>query len=157
MSKLIKHSIRELRFVGGRFDRNKGWLDFDTLSELQSYKRILIETAKEEWKRENPGRERLPRGFEESVHLGFNEIREGSCAIPVERIIEVEDGSMEIYIEDEVDKAARIIDDTLIAARDDKPFPEKLHSRIIPLFEEWGKTLAPDEGIVLNGGSESCP
>ena len=67
MAKAIRHPLKELRFTGGRFERNKGWLDFDVLSELQVYRKILIETAKEEWKRRNPGRERLPRGFEENI------------------------------------------------------------------------------------------
>jgi hypothetical protein len=151
MSKQIRHPLKELRLTGGRFEQNKGWLDFDVLSELQTYKKILIETAKEEWRRLNPGRERLPRGFEENIHLGFHELHDGSCAVPVERIIEVEDGAIELYVPDEVDEAARIIDATLIAARDDAPFPDRLPARIIPMFEEWGRTLAPDEGIVLDG------
>jgi len=157
MAKEIKHPLKELRFTGGRFEQNKGWLDFDVLSELQVYRKLLVETAKEEWKRRNPGRERLPKGFEENVRLGFHEIREGSCAVPVERIVEVEDEAMDMYVPDEFDEAAQIIDETLIAARDDAPFPDRLPARIIPLFEEWGKTLAPNEGIVLDGQNGNGP
>src|SRR5205807_9812193 len=104
MGQIIRHPLKELRFVGGRFEENKGWLDFDVLPELQAYKRLIIETAKEEWRRRNPGRERLPKGFEESIRLGFHEVREGSCAVPVERVVEVEDGMLpELdYVEDEV-------------------------------------------------------
>jgi hypothetical protein len=159
MSRLIRHPIKELRFVGGRFEQNKGWLDFDVLPELQAYQRILIETAKEEWKRRNPGFERLRRGFEKNIRLGFHEVREGSCAVPVERVIELEDDTLfePEYIEDEVDEAARIIDATLIAVREDAPFPDRLPARVIPMFEEWGKTLAPNEGIVLDGQNGNGP
>lgn len=155
MGKLIRRTLKELRFVGGRFELNKGWLDFDALPELLTYKRLLIETAKEEWRRRNPDRERLPGGFEERIHLGFHEVREGSCAVPVERVVELEDDALAgMYVEDEVDEAARIIDATIQAARRDEPFPERLPTGVIPLFSDWGKTLGPDEGIELGAESE---
>lgn len=157
MAKMIRHLLKELKFTGGRFEQNKGWLDFDVLPELQVYRKLLIETAKEEWKRLNPGRERLPKGFEENIRLGFNEIREGSCTVPVERIVEVKDDDLELYVRDEVDEAARIIDATLMAVCKDTPFPERLPARVIPLFEDWGKTLASDEGIVLDGYNGDSP
>ncbi len=157
MSNLIKRSIKELRFVGGRFEQSKGWLDFDILPELQVYKRILVETAKEEWKRRNPERGRLPKGFEENIRLGFHEIRDGSCTVPVERLIGVDDGALFEYIPDEIDEAARIIDETLIAVRDDTTLPEHLPTRVLQIFEEWGKTLAADEGIVLGNRNGDSP
>lgn len=157
MARQIRHPLKELRFTGGRFEENQGWLDFDVLPELLAYKNMLVETAKEEWKRCNPDRERLPKGFAENIRLGFNEIREGSCAVPVERITIVDDDDLLGYVEDEVDEAARIIDATLIAVRDDTPFPERFPARVIPMFDDWGKTLGPDEGIVLDGQNGVSP
>jgi hypothetical protein len=88
MNKIVTHKLTELRLVGGRFEQNTGWLDFDVLPELLIYKRILTETAKEEWRRRNPDRKNLPVGFEDKIRLAFHEIRDGSCTIPVERINE---------------------------------------------------------------------
>ena len=157
MAKQIRHPLKELRLTGGRFEQSKGWLDFDVLPELQGYKRLLVETAKEEWKRRHPDRRNLPRGFEDDIRLGFHEIRDGSCAVPVERIVEIEDDAMDMYVEDDVDEAARIIDATLLAIRDDAPFPDHLPANVIPMFQEWGKTLAPNEGIVLDGQNGNGP
>lgn len=157
MANKIKHLLKTLTFAGGRFEQNKGWLDFGVLSELQVYRKLLVETAKEEWKRRNPGRERLPKGFEENIRLGFHEIREGSCAVPVERIVEVEDDAMDMYVPDEFDEAVQIIDLTLTAARDDVPFPDRLPARIIPIFGEWGETLAPNEWILMDGQNGNGP
>ena len=156
MTKSIKR-LKELHFTGGRFDDNKGWLDFDVLPELQNYKKLLIETAKDEWRRQYPTRERLPKGFDEHIHLGFREIRNGSCTIPIERIVDVDDGEMDLNIPDILDDAAQIIDETLIAIRDNSPFPDKLSKRIIPMFDDWGKTLKDNESIILIGQSGDGP
>ena len=155
MSKIIKHILKELCFTGGpvRIKTRVGLISMFFLN-CRLIKKILVETAKEEWKRRNPGRERLPKGFEENIHLGIRDIHEGSCIVPVERFVELKDEDTLFkleYVQDEVDEAARIIDATLIAARDDSPFPDCLPARVIPMFEEWGRTLAPDEGIILNG------
>jgi len=157
MARRIQHPLRELRFTGGRFEENTGWLDLDILPELLMYQKILLETAKEEWRRRNPDRERLPPGFEKSIVLGIHHIKAGSLVVPIERIIEVDDDAMPLYVEDEVDEAARLIDETLLAIDEDVLLPQRLPSRILPLFEDWGKTLAPDEGIVLNGQAGRTP
>lgn len=152
MSRQIKKVIKRLHFTGGRFEKNKKWLSLDILPELTAYKTLLIETAKKEWRRNNPKRERLQKGFEENISLGFSEILEGSSTVPIERIEEVEDDVLEdLYVEDEVDEAVEIIDSTLEAAKEDRPFPEHLPADVIPLFEEWGRTLAHDEAIELGG------
>ena len=153
MSKIIRHKLQDLRFVGGRFENNSGWLDFDILPELLVYKKLVVETAKRTWRRKNPGRERLPGGFEENIHLAFHEVLEGSSIVPVERVIEVEDDMLEMYQPDEVDEAAQIINATICAAERDEPFPETLPAGVIGMFEEWGKTLEPGESIELNAGA----
>jgi len=151
MSKQIRHPLKELRFTGGRFEQNKGWLDFDVLPELQAYRRLLVETAKEEWKRRNPDRKNLPPGFEDNIRLGFHEILDGSCAVPVERVVEMEDDTLLGYVEDDVDAAARIIDATLMSVRNEAPFPDRLPAKVIPMFGDWGKNLMAGEGIELDG------
>lgn len=150
MSRLITRPLKELTFVGGRFELAKGWLDFDVLPELQAYRQLLVETAKEEWRRRHPDRRNLPPKFSESIRLGFREVREGSCSVPIERAEEAEDDVLFEHVDDEIDSAVRIVDMTLIAARHNDPLPESLPTCVIPMFDEWGKTLASDEGIELD-------
>ena len=149
MSRLIRHKLQDLSFVGGRFDKNKGWLEFEMLQELLTYKKLIVETAKETWRRKHPGRDRLPRGFEENIRLAFHEIREGSSVVPVERVFEVEEDMLGVYQPDEVDEAAGIINSTILSAEKDEPFPDTLPASIIPIFGEWGTALLPDETIEL--------
>ncbi|MEW6237029.1 MAG: hypothetical protein AB1656_16720 [Candidatus Omnitrophota bacterium] len=119
-----------------------------------------METAKELWRRNNLDREHLPKGFEENIRLALREVREGSCIIPVERIIEIDEESLfgEEYVRDEVDAASEILTDTLIAVEADEPFPEPLPKKIIPLFRDWGKTLQQNESIeIRTNGKGSAP
>ena len=82
--------LTTLRFDGPRFEDHS--LEIDVLPELIAYKKLLIETAKELWRKKNPGRERLPRGFEDSIAIKFFQLGDGSTAIPLKREYEIPDG-----------------------------------------------------------------
>lgn len=84
----VKKQLVVHTFKGGRFDDHG--VDLDVLPDLLAYKTLLVETAKELWRRKNPERERLPKNFEDSLSLKFYEVRAGSAAIPLIREIETE-------------------------------------------------------------------
>jgi len=152
MSRIIHRTLAELRFVGGRFEKLSGFLEFDVLNELIAYKSLLVEIAKQVWRRHKPDRERLRQGFEKEIRLAFRKVDPGSCVVPIERVFELKDGELPLERpSDEVDEAAAIIDGTLRAAERDLRFPDGLSKRVVPLFREWGKTLQDDEAIELDG------
>lgn len=113
------------------------------LPELVAYKHIVVETAKELWRRRNPDRERLPKGFEESVAIKFFRLEKGSTMVPLMR--EISEGQLPNLIDDELDQAAEIIEATIEAAGEGRILPENLPKPVIPLFEELGKTLGEGE------------
>lgn len=59
-------------------------LRISDLHELRTYQAVITETAKQLWRRQNPDRERAPRGFDESTILRFTHLREGSAVVPLE-------------------------------------------------------------------------
>ena len=133
-------------FKGGRFDDHG--VDLDVLPDLLAYKGLLIETAKELWRRKNPDRQRLPRNFEDSLSIKFYEVRKGSAGIPLVREVETEDQISFLDSQrDELDEAVDLIADTVEAAAQDKTLPPSLPSNVVPLFEDYGKTLRDDEWI----------
>ena len=145
--------FKEIRFTGGRFDTATGLLDVDVVGELQYYRKLVVTIAAEQWRVKNPERERLPRGFSEDFRLGFGEIGQGSCVIPLERV------SQESLIDadDNFDQAAITIDETLIAIVDNKPFPDGLTISALPMFRGWCRTLRPEESLVLGRAHEQSP
>jgi hypothetical protein len=136
-----------LRFEGERFENHT--LDVDTTLELIAYKKLVLECAKELWRRRNPGRFRLPRGFEEGFALAFSEIRQGSAGVPLKRRIERRSDELELPSEDEFIHAARLLDEAIEAAGSGQALPSDLPRNVIPLFREFGRTLLPDESVFI--------
>lgn len=136
-----------LRFQGERFENHT--LDVDSTQELIAYKKLILECAKELWRRRNPGRIQLPRGFEKGFGIVFSEIREGSAGVPLKRRIEREDDDLGLPIEDEFVQAARLIDQAIEAAGAEATLPPEFPRNVVPLFREFGKTLTSEESLFI--------
>ena len=143
---LAKYELVVHKFAGGRFDDHG--VDVDVLPDLVAYKNILIETAKELWRSKHPERQRLPKNFEDSLSLKFYTIQPGSAAIPLFREVEAPE-SLFPREPDELDEAVEVVTDTIEAVGEDRALPDALPKNVIPLFENYGKTLRPDERIEL--------
>jgi hypothetical protein len=149
---LTKYELVVHKFAGGRFDDHG--VDVDVLPDLVAYKNILIETAKELWRSKHPERQRLPKNFEDSLSLKFYAIQPGSAAIPLFREVEAPE-SFFPREPDELDAAVEVVTDTIEAVGEDRSLPDALPKNVIPLFENYGKTLRPDERIELKPATRS--
>jgi len=138
---LVSHTFR-----GGRFDDH--CLDVDVLPELVAYKTILVETAKELWRGNNPGRQRLPRNFEESLRLKFREVRDNCATVPLMREIEVEDqGALFDPDPDELDQAVDLVAKVVDAVEHDTLIPPEFPKGLLSRFNDYGKTLEDGESF----------
>ncbi|PKN04421.1 MAG: hypothetical protein CVU74_06970 [Deltaproteobacteria bacterium HGW-Deltaproteobacteria-9] len=153
----MKHQkdLTTLTFTGPRFEDHG--LELGDLAELLAYKKILMETARELWRRDHPDRKYLPRGWEESVAIKFYAINEGSAGIVLKREIELPNGDLPLESEDEVDKAAKILEASMELAGLQQPPPEALPKNVIPLFEEFGKTLDEKNYLTLQAKGRATP
>ena len=148
--------LASLRFDGARFDNHS--LDVDCVGELVAYKRLVMECAKELWRRANPGYERLPKGFEERLTLQFAEITPGSAVVPLRRIVVQQQSSLDLaddFADDEFDQAAALIDDAIAAADSDDLLPAAFPRNVIPLFREFGRSLRDSETLYLQSRHRS--
>jgi hypothetical protein len=141
-----RKKVAVLRFEGQRFGDHG--LDVDVLPEVITYKRILQETAKEIWRRRNPGRQRLPKNFDAQTSLKFFEVQPGSAAVPLYR--EMAPAQLSL-LEHEIDEAACVLEDAIACAHAaSKIAPDNLPRSVIPLFDQFGQMLMPDESIVIS-------
>jgi len=141
-----RHELVTHFFKGGRFADHG--VDVDVLPDLIAYKRILVETAKDIWRRKNPSRRRLPKNFDETLSLKFYEIRAGSAGVPLMREVQSEQTKL-AFDRDELDEAVEMLDDAIEAIAGDRPLPEALPRNVIELFGDYGKTLRNDERFEL--------
>lgn len=137
--------LASLRFDGERFTDHS--LDVDCVGELTSYKRLVLECAKELWRRAHPDYERLPKGFEERLVLRFSEVTEGSAVVPLRRVVAQEQPPLDF--DDEFDHAAALIDEAITAADGDDLLPAELPRNVIPLFKDFGRTLRETETLFV--------
>ena len=143
MTIAISTDLASLRFDGKRFEGHA--LDVECTQELIAYRNLIVECAKELWRRKNPDRFRLPRGFEEDFRLQFNRLEDGSALVPLQRVRVDDQSELDWGNLDEFDEAADLIDATIAAANDDQLLPDALPSNVIPLFRDFGKSLLADE------------
>ena len=135
--------LASLRFDGERFAQHA--LDVDCVQELIAYRNIILECAKELWRRNHPGRVRLPKGFEDGFRLQFDRIDPGSAIVPLCRVVPTDQAELDWGNLNEFDEAAELVDAAISAANDDKLLPEALPASVVLLFKEFGKTLRDDE------------
>lgn len=140
-----RRELAVLKFEGPRFEDHG--LDISVLPEIIAYRELVIETAKELWRSKNPGRTRLPGGFDKELVLKFFEIREGSTVIPLEREI-----LSELYpdhLPDLFDDAADVLDDAVCAASRDSVPPSSLPVSIVRQLAQFGSSLSEDEAVAI--------
>lgn len=136
---LVNHS-----FHGRRFD--DGGVDLDVTPDLLRFKTLLVEVAKELWRRNNPDRKNLPKNFEDSLSMKFYEVRDNCATIPLERVLTADDCE-QLWDDDELDDAVNLVAETIEAAGNDLPLPEQFPKHLLVLFQEYGKTLRDEEWI----------
>lgn len=143
MSNEATTELAALRFDGKRFEGHA--LDVECTQELIAYRSLILECAKELWRCKNPGRARLPRGFEDGFRVQFDRIVAGSAVVPLRRVREA--AQAEFDLGDEFDEAAALVDAAIASADRDDLLPDQLPSNVIPLFSTFGRTLRDDETL----------
>lgn len=144
--------LATLRFDGKRFEGHA--LDVECTQELPAYRTLVLECAKELWRRKNPDRVRLPKRFEDGFRLEFDKVVPGSAALPLRRVRDVVQGELDFG--DEFDEAAALIDESIAAADRDDLLPDALPANVVPLFRDFGRTLRPEETLYVRAGRSTA-
>lgn len=132
-------------FRGERFNKNS--LPIDALLEVVAYRDLVLEATRHLFFRNNPRRQRLPSGFQESFDLHLTEIGKGSAIanlVRVEGLAPTLPGFL-----DEFDSARDLLNRTIETVSKGEPLPERFPKEILPLFERFGLRLRHDEVIAL--------
>lgn len=145
--------LASLQFHGARFADHA--LDVDCVVELVRYRDLVLECAKELWRRANPERDRLPKGFDERLTLQFSELTDGSAVVPLRRVVSSDQEALDFG--DEFDLAAELIDQAITAADRDDLLPVELPRQLIPMFREFGRSLSEQETLFVQARHSKEP
>jgi hypothetical protein len=138
-----------LHLTGGRF-QGIG-MPVEALAELVAYQRLIVGVAEEIFFSEHPGRQRLPRGFAERLQLRLRTVERGSVVPVLERMREP--GTLQMPLADEFARSRDLIEEAVAAIAAEDPLPEAFPRKAVVLFNQFGRTLQPDEAIELRRGT----
>lgn len=131
-----------LHFSGNRYGERA--LDAAACGELQRFQTMVTETAKALWRNKNPGRARLPKGFENRTQLWLRSIEHGSTAIPFE--IPIDKPLMNAVklpqIDNEVTEAIDLVHRVFLSVNNDVALPDECPKQLLSDFARFGESLS---------------
>ncbi|WP_156943905.1 hypothetical protein [Roseivivax isoporae] len=140
-----------LKYVGRRFANAR--LPLDVLSDLPALRDLIAALAKQEFRKKNPDRQRVPQGFDKAISFALIEIEEGSAVPKLSLENEVAQQSlpnigdeMEEIVARAFERVAKIYDN---AAHD--MFPQALPQDVIRALSKLGANIQDDERIEFQG------
>jgi hypothetical protein len=145
---MSKSPFVSLIFRGPRFQQAA--MPVEALPELAAYRDVVLAVAKVLYQRQNPQRQRLPKGFEAGLRLVVDRVEAGSAVPIVSRVI---DPTTELFPvppgPDIFDDARDLVEQAIAAGAQGSPLPEPLRTDILARFNAFGRTLREGESIVV--------
>lgn len=135
----MSEEFARLHLDGGRFDRPS--LPVDVLDELVAYQAIVVEVARELWRRDNPARQRVPAHFDSRLGLRLARVETGS-AIPV--LEREETGELFDHF-----AAARDLVSDAVAGAAHESLSESFPPSALGLFNNLGRRLHGSESLTI--------
>lgn len=142
----VTHVLKGARFEGHA-------LPLTVLPDLTAYRDLVLEVARVLFFRDNPERQRVPRGFEEGFELVLRGIGEGSAVAALERRTSVP-AQLPLLVArppDYFEQARDVVSLTIEAMRTGRPAPVAFPLEAVRCFNSFGRTLRDDESIEIRG------
>lgn len=143
----VTHVLRGARFEGRS-------VPLTVLPDLTAYRDLVVEVARVLFFRENPERQRVPRGFEEGFELVLRGIGEGSAVVPLERRkkpIPLQLPLLSVVKPDLFDQARDVVNLMIEASNTGGMVPVEFPVEALKHFNNFGRTLRDDESIEISG------
>lgn len=143
---MSKAPFLTLVFKGGRFENNGG-MPVEALPELVAYRELVVAVARALWQENNPGRQRLPKGFEKSFKLQLERIGAGSVVPEVVREISPAPPPGEDFFS----TARDIVESTVKSIAAGQGLPTAFPRQALARFSAFGQSLSQteDEHVLL--------
>lgn len=138
------------RLVGDRFDQHS--IPLEVLKDLAVLEDLIVDVAKWHFLKDNPERQRVPRGFSDQISLDVKGIGEGS-AIPKIVLCIAAGATESLFPLDHrhcFEKARSSVIDAVNAAQFDESLKSILTDSHLAYFDRIGRSLRDGESIELD-------
>ncbi len=131
-----------LRLTGDRFEGHAIPLEF--LKDLAVLEKMIVETAKAEFLKDRPGRQRVSPGFAKDIELKLTRIEEGSAVAFISL-----DGvpSLQFWNLTYFERAREALVDAVGAAEQNRSITEHLPEKALRYVDKFVQNLRDDEAI----------
>ena len=119
----------------------------EALPELAAYRDLVMAVAKGLFQARNPGRQRLPKGFEGELRLVMDRVESGSAVPVVSRITHM--AQLFPNATDLFDEARDLVEKTISAGAKRDPVPPEVSKEILARFNAFGRTLRDEDSIIV--------
>lgn len=143
------------RFAGGRFDSHS--IPFEVLSDLATYRNLIIKVAKMLFKKRHGNRVRVPKGFEDSFQIGLSQVQGGQSAVAVARRLPTappvsDQHPMPFPTYSEFDEAQEYVEDLIRRVSSTGYVPPDFPIELAGQFNPFGQSLQDNEYVELSHG-----
>ncbi len=143
----MKAEFIQPRFEGERFAEHT--LPIDVAADLRAYEELVVELAKRLYLRENPGRQRVPKGFDSDFQLHIEKVDEGSSR-PLLSIVAAGTLLLPGTNGDYFERSRDLINECIAAP--EGQLPEAFPSELLKYFNRFGRSLRSDEKVEFRTG-----
>jgi hypothetical protein len=151
------------RFAGGRFDSHA--IPLEVLPDLAAYRKLVVEVAKMLFRQRMGTRVRVPKGFEDSFHIGLAHVEGGSSAVAtMPRIAKAHateaqqplgfSAQQQSLVYPDFEDARRYIDSLIGSVGKNGQVPPEFPVELAGLFNTFGQGLQDDEFIEMGYGGD---
>lgn len=154
-------TFARFRFAGGRFDTHT--IPLEVLPDLAAYRKLIVEVAKMLFKQRMGKRVRVPKGFEDSFHIGLARVDGGNSAVAsMPRLHRVDapisqqplsfSANQPSFVYPDFDDSRRYIDSLIDSVGTIGQVPADFPVELAGFFNSFGQSLRDDEFIELGYG-----
>lgn len=142
------------RLIGKRFSGCAIPLEF--LKDLAVLEEMIVEVAKNEFRKENPDRQRSPRGFTEGIELKLTGIEDGS-AVPIISLVVAATTLFSPDNQKYFERAREAVINAIGAAERNETITNYLPEKTLGYFDKMGRSLKNGEAIEFTSPTHSIP
>ena len=138
-------SFLRLRFIGTRFSDHA--IPLELLKDVAALEEMIVEVAKRVFLKDNPDRQRSPRGFTKGINLKLMTIDQGSTIVNIGLALDQPPLLFPPFIQNQLEAARDAIISAVDAAAQGRPVGQALPEQALSYFDKIGRSLKDEEAL----------